>query len=47
MREEHPKVQGRGEEQPHLYKEPLDSKNPCVALGQASVTGAKSNSFTY
>lgn len=47
VREEHPKVQGRGDGQLHLYKESLDSRNPCVALGQAAVTGAKSNSSTY
>lgn len=47
MREEHPKVQGRGEGQLQLNEEPLDSKHPCVTLGQAAVTVAKNNSFIY
>lgn len=46
VREEHPKVvQGRGEGQLHLYKEPLDSKNPRVALGQAAVTKSQEQQF--
>lgn len=46
VREKHPKVvQGRGEGQPHLYKEPRDFKNPRVALGRAAVTKSQEQQF--